>query len=232
MVSLDDAVIARLESHGERFEILIDPDIVEKVHEGSVEEILPHMAAEEIFRDAHKGDRASEEMMKKVFGTTDVNSVALQIVKKGDVQLTTEQRRKMQEDKKKQIVAEIARNAINPQTKTPHPPARIEAAMEEAHVHIDPFKPAEQQVQTVLKALKPIIPIKFEKVKIAIRASGEVYGKIYGDLVSFGTILKEEWQPDGYWVGVVEIPAGVQLDFFDHLGKKSKGEIETKILNN
>jgi len=50
--------------------------------------------------------------------------------------------------------------------------------------------------------------------------------------VSFGTILKEEWQPDGYWVGVVEIPAGVQLDFFDQIGKKSKGEIETKILNN
>ena len=94
MVSLDDAVIARLESHGERFEILIDPDVVEKVHEGSVDDVLPYMAAEDVFRDAHKGDRASEEMLKKVFGTTDVNTVAIHIIKKGDVQLTTEQSRR------------------------------------------------------------------------------------------------------------------------------------------
>ncbi len=232
MVSLDDAVIARLESHGERFEILIDPDVVEKVHAGAVEDILPFMAAEEIFKDAHKGDRASEEAIKKVFGTTDINEVALHIVKKGDVQLTTEQRRKMQGDKRRQIVAEIARNAINPQTKTPHPPSRIETAMEEARIHVDPFKPAEQQVQTVLNALKPIIPIRFEKVRMALHASGEIYGKIYGDVVSYGTIIKEEWQPDGSWVGIVEMPAGVQVEFLDHIGKKSKGEIETKILNN
>ena len=232
MVSLDDAVIARLESHGERFEILIDPHIVEDVREGKIDDVLPHMAAEEVFKDAHKGDRASEETIKKVFGTTDVNQVAMHIIKKGDVQLTTEQRRKMQEDKKRQIVAEIARNAINPQTRTPHPPARIEAAMDEAHVHIDPFKPAEQQVQTVLNALKPIIPIRFEKVRIAVHASGEIYGKIYGDVVSYGTIIKEEWQPDGSWIGVVEMPAGVQVEFLEQIGKKSKGEIETKILNN
>ena len=232
MVSLDNAVIARLESHGERFEILIDPDAVEKVRSGEIKDVLPFMAAEEVFKDAHKGDRASDDIIKKVFETTDTNSVAIHIIKKGDVQLTTEQRKKMQEDKKKQIVAEIARNAINPQTKTPHPPARIEAAMEEARIHIDPFKSAEQQVQSVLKALKPIIPIKFEKVKIAVHASGEIYGKIYGDIVSYGSIIKEEWRPDGSWIGVVEMPAGVQVEFLDQIGKKSKGEIETKILNN
>ncbi len=232
MVSLDDAVIARLESHGERFEILIDPDAVEDIREGRIEDVLQYMAAEEVFRDAHKGDRASEDMIKKVFGTTDVNEVARAIIGKGDVQLTTDQRRKMQEEKKRQIVAEIARNAINPQTRTPHPPSRIEAAMEEAHVHIDPFKAADKQVQTVLNAIKPIIPIRFEKVRIAVHASGDVYGKIYGDIVSYGTIIKEEWQPNGSWIGVVEMPAGLQVEFLDKIGKKSKGEIETKILNN
>ncbi len=231
MVSLDDAVIARLESHGERFEILIDPDIVEKVHSGEVKDIREFLAVEDVFKDARKGDRASEESIRKVFGTEDINEVALHIVKKGEVQLTTEQRRKMQEEKRRKIVAEIAKNAINPQTKTPHPPQRIEAAMEEAHVHIDPFKPAEQQVQKVLDALRPIIPIRFEKVRVAIRLSGENYGKVYGDLVSYGQIIKEEWQKDGSWIGVVEIPAGVQIEFFDHLNKKTKGDVETKLLN-
>ncbi len=231
MISLDKAVIARLESHGERFEILVDPDIVEKVHAGEINDIREHLAVEDVFKDARKGDRASEESIKRVFGTEDINGIAIQIRKKGEVQLTTEQRRKMQEDKKKKIIAEIARNAINPQTKTPHPPARIEAAMEEAHVHIDPFKPAEQQVQRVLDAIKPIIPIRFEKVRVAVKLSAENYGKAYGDIVGYGKIIKEEWQPDGSWIGVIEIPAGVQIEFFDQLNKRTKGDVETKLLN-
>ncbi len=231
MISLDDAVIARLESHGERFEILVDPDIVEKVHSGEVKDIREFLAAEEVFRDAKKGDRASEESVKKVFATEDINEIALHIILKGEVQLTTEQRRKMQEEKKRKIIAEIARNAIDPQTKAPHPPQRIEAAMEEARVHIDPFKPAEQQVQKVLDALRPIIPIRFEKIRVAVKLSGENYGKVYGDLVAYGQIMKEEWQKDGSWVGIVEIPAGVQIEFFDHLNKKTKGDVETKLLN-
>jgi len=231
MISLDDAVIARLESHGERFEILVDPNIVEKVHSGEVKDIRNFLATEEVFKDAKKGDRASEEAIRKVFETEDINEIAFRIILKGEVQLTTEQRRKMQEEKKKKIVAEIARNAINPQTKAPHPPQRIEAAMEEARVHIDPFKPAEQQIQRVLDALRPIIPIRFEKIRVAVKLSGENYGKVYGELVSYGQIMKEEWQKDGSWVGIVEIPAGVQMEFFDHLNKKTKGEVETKLLN-
>ncbi len=231
MVSLDKAVIARLESHGERFEILVDPDIVEKVHSGEITDIREHLAVEDVFKDARKGDRASEESIRKVFGTEDINEIAIQIIKKGEVQLTTEQRRRMQEEKKRKIIAEIARNAINPQTKTPHPPSRIEAAMEEAHIHIDPFKPAEQQVQRVLDALKPIIPIRFEKIRVAVKLSAQNYGRVYGDLVSYGQIIKEEWQKDGSWIGIVEIPAGVQVEFFEDLNKKTKGEVETKLLN-
>ncbi len=232
MVSLEDAVIARYESHGDKFEILIDPNIVDSVRSGEVESIIEYMAAEEIFRDARKGDRSSEDEIKEVFGTGDINEIAIRIIKKGEVQLTTEQRKKMQEEKKRKIVAEIARNAINPQTKAPHPPQRIEAAMEEAHVHIDPFKPAEKQVQSVLNALRPLIPIRFEKIKVAVKLSGENYGKAYGDIVGYGKILREEWQSDGSWIGVVEIPAGVQVEFFDRIAKKCKGDVETKILNN
>lgn len=231
MISLDDAVIAILESHGERFEILVDPDIVEKVRSGEVKDIREFLAVEEVFRDAKKGERASEEAIKKVFSTEDINEIALHIIQKGEVHLTTEQRRKMQEEKKKKIVAEIARNAIDPQTKAPHPPQRIEAAMDEARVHIDPFKPAEKQVQKVLDAIRPLIPIKFEKIRVAVKLSGENYGKVYGELVTYGQILREEWQKDGSWIGVVEIPAGIQMEFFDHLNKKTKGDVETKLLN-
>jgi len=230
MVRIEDAVIARYEVKGHRLEILIDPKIVDLVKEGKNVNIVDYMVIDQVFKDAKKGDKVGEETLKEIFGTDDINTVAKQIILKGQVQLTTEQRRKMLEEKKRQIVAEIAKNAINPQTNAPHPPQRIEKAIEEAKVHIDPMKSVEEQIPIVLKEIKAILPIKIEKIKIAVKVSGENYGKIYQDLARMGSIIKEEWQNDGSWVGVIEIPAGMQTEFYDVLNKKTHGNVETKIV--
>jgi ribosome maturation protein SDO1 len=231
MVRMDEAVIARLEKDGTKFEVLVDPDGAAKLRDGVELDITTILAAEEIFKDSHKGDRAAEENIKKVFGTTDILEVAKQIILHGEIQLTTEQRKKMQEAKRLQIIAYIARNAINPQTKAPHPPARIELAMKEAKVQVDPFKPLEVQVKDILDKLRPLIPIRFEKVKVAIRMSGEDYGKCYGDVKGLGTLLNEEWQANGNWIGVLEIPGGMQSELSERLNKKTKGKVEIKVLN-
>ncbi len=230
MVKLEDAVIARLEIENENFEILIEPDSAQKFKNGEDISILESLVIDTIFKDSKKGDKASEEKILKIFGTNDISAVAKRILLDGTIQLTTEQRKQMQENKRKQIVASIVRNAINPQTGAPHPAQRIELAMKEAKVQIDPFKPVDIQVQNILDRLKPIIPIRFEKLKIAVKLSGENYGRTYGDITGFGKITKEEWQKDGSWIGVVEIPAGLQSEFFDKLNKKTKGEVETKII--
>jgi len=230
MVDLEKAVVARLETHGERFEVLVDPNSVEDIKAGKVEDIVEHLVIDTIFKDSSKGDKASEEKMKEIFETDDVAEVALKIINDGHIQLTTEQRREMAEKKRLQIVTTIARNAVNPQTGAPHPPQRIELAMEEAHVHVDPFKPVDHQVQDVLEALRPLLPIRFEKVKVAVHLAGDEYGKCYGDMSGMGAIQKDEWQKDGSWIGVVEIPAGLQLEFIDILNKRTKGNVDVKVL--
>ena len=222
--------IARFEKSGEKFEVLVRPEAVQKVRDGKDVDLLKELAIDEIFKDAHKGSKASEEKMVEFFGTTEPLAVAKQIIQRGEIQLTTEQRRQMLEAKRKQIVQYIAANAINPQTSAPHPPQRIENAMEEAKVHIDPFKPVEEQVKEVLDALRPLIPIRFEKVRIAVKLSAEDSAKCYGDIKGYGAILKEEWSPTGAWLGVVEMPAGLQTDFLERLNAKTKGNVETRIL--
>ncbi|MDO5834880.1 MAG: ribosome assembly factor SBDS [Methanobacterium sp.] len=230
MVTLEDAVIARLEYYGERFEILVDPDLASDFKRGEDIKIEEILAVEEVFKDAKKGDKASEEAMNKAFDTTDPLEAATIIIRKGQVQLTAQQRRDMQEDKRKMVVAKIARDAINPQTKLPHPARRIEIAMEEAKVRIDPFKSVDEQVNITLKAIRRLIPIKLEKVKVAIRIPGEDTGKVYGVIPEFGKTLKEEWQQDGSWVAVVEIPGGMQESFYQKLSEITHGQVETKIL--
>ncbi|KAF5089060.1 ribosome assembly factor SBDS [Methanobacterium aggregans] len=230
MVTLEDAVIARLEYYGEHFEILVDPDLASDFKKGEEIKIEEILAVEEIFKDAHKGDKASEEAMMKAFSTIDPLEAAATIIKKGQVQLTAQQRKEMQEEKRKMIVATITRESINPQTKLPHPARRIEIAMDECRIHVDPFKSVDEQVKTVLKAIRTKIPIRFEKVKVAVRIPGDFTGKAYGAVSEFGTIKKEEWQQDGSWVAVIEIPGGLQDSFYTKLSELTRGQVETKLI--
>ncbi|MBP1929350.1 ribosome maturation protein SDO1 [Methanolinea mesophila] len=231
MIPLEKAVVARLDSHGERFEILVDPDLAVRFRQGEPLEIEDVVAALFVFENSSHATRASEESLQKVFHTTDFSPVAKRIIEKGEIHLTAEQRRHMITEKRRQVVAFISRNAINPQTGLPHPPQRIEMAMEEARVNIDPFKHLDEQVKETVKALRPIIPIKFEEIRIAVKIPADYAPKAYGDIQAAGTMEREEWQKDGSWICVLRIPAGIQSDLYDLINRLTKGQGEVKILN-
>ena len=230
MVSLDDAIIARYERKGMHFEILVDPEAAEKIIEGEKVNILDNLAIDTIFKDARKGEKASEEAIKEVFGTTDIEQVAIKIIKEGEIQLTVKQRREMQEKKRKAIVDWIARSSMDPRTKLPHPRERIELAIEEAKVHIDPFKPVEEQVKKIVDAIRPILPISIQNVKVEIKIPSKYSGKAYGEIAKMVKMLKEEWLSDGSFKCIVEIPAGLQSELYDMLNKITKGEVITRLL--
>ena len=230
MISLDDAVVAKLESHGERFEILVDPDMAAKIRQGEEINVEDVVAALHVFENASQAERASDESLKKVFKTTEFEPIALQIIKKGEIHLTAEQRKIMTAEKRRQVITFIASNAVNPQTGHPHPPQRIKLAMGEAKVHIDPFRSVEELVKDTMKALRPLIPIKFDEVKVAVRIPPDYAPKAYGEISSVAVIEKDEWQKDGSWICVVVIPAGIQTEFYDLINRISQGNAETKII--
>ena len=230
MVSLENAVIARLHKGADRFEVLVDPHEAEHIIEGKVDNILSALAIDAVFSDSKKGTHAAVESLQKHFNTTDISVIAKEIIQKGEIQLTTEQRREMQEKKKKRIVDLIVKNAMDPQTKMPHPRTRIELALDEAKVHIDPFKSVNQQMKTILESLRPLLPISMEQARISVKIPPEHVGKAYGAVRSFGTLEREEWQSDGTWIGIVKLPAGMQTDFYDRLNALTKGNVETRVL--
>lgn len=192
MVNLDDAIIAKLESHGETFEILLDPKVVDLIKAGKKFDITEYMAVEDVFKNASKGTRPAENKVKEVFGTEDISTIAKRIMEKGEIQITAEQRKEMMEAKRHQVITYIAANAINPQTKLPHPPMRIELALEEAKFHVDPFKPLDKEIEEAMKLLRPILPIRFEKSRVAIKLKGEDYGRCYDELIHYGIVEREE----------------------------------------
>ncbi len=230
MVNVEDAVIARWETGGSRFEVLVDPQAVQDLKDGKDVDLSDKLALDQVFKDAKKGDKISDEHLEKTFRTRNIAAIAKQIVLKGEVQVTTEQRHQLQAAKHRQIVAVIARNAMNPQTGAPHPPARIESAMVEAKVHIDPFKSVDAQVQEVLAKLRPLIPIRLDVVKVRIRLPGQFYPRVIGEVKGLGKLLDEQWLGDGNWTGVVEIPAGMQTELYEKLSARTKGAAETALV--
>ncbi|ELY62116.1 ribosome assembly factor SBDS [Natronolimnohabitans innermongolicus] len=232
MISLDEAVTAQLESHGARFEVLVDPDAALAIKrgefDGDLEEVI---AAEDVFENASRGDRPAEDDLETVFETTDPLEIIPEVIKKGEIQITAEQRREMQEQKRKQLIDTIARNAVNPQMdNAPHPPDRIDNALEQAGFTVDPMEPVEQQVDDALDDLRPVIPIRFEEVTIAVQIPAEYAGSAQAQVRQFGDLEREEWQADGSWIGVLTFPAGMQNDFYDVVNEHSSGEAETEII--
>ncbi|MBI2653065.1 ribosome assembly factor SBDS [Candidatus Woesearchaeota archaeon] len=230
MVTVDQAIIARLKIHEQNFEILVDCNNALALREGKSIDMRDILAAMKVFSDAKKGLEASETAMKQIFGTNDVEEIAKTIIQKGEIQLTQDYREKLREEKRKQVITIIHRNGVDPKTHLPHPPQRIENAFVEAKFHIDEFKPVQEQVHEALKKLRPILPIKFEVKEIAIKIPPEFAPKCYSTVKSFSTILREEWQTNGYWVAVVELPGGMENDFYDKLNKICHGNVESKIL--
>jgi ribosome maturation protein SDO1 len=229
MVALDKAVIARFVKGKSHFEILVDPELAAELKKGKNVSIQTMLAVQGIFKDARKGERVPEAELKLNFGTTDVAKIAEIIVKEGEVQFTTEQRRRAIEEKKKQIIDIIARQAIDPHTGLPHPPTRIANAIEHVRIAIDPFKPAEAQVEGVIGAIQQIIPIKMERVEVAIKIPIEWAGKGAAIVRQITSIKKEEWKSDG-WFALVEIPAGLQSEIYSKLAKLTGGHVETKVV--
>ncbi len=232
MISLDEAVTARLESHGERFEVLVDPDAALSIKrddfDGDLEDVI---AAEDVFENASRGDRPTESDLEEVFGTTDALEIIPEVIKRGEIQITADQRREMQEKKHKQLVNQITRNAVNPQMDdAPHPPDRIESALEDAGFSVDPMEPVEEQVDDALDALRPVIPIRFDEVTVAVQVPADKAGSAQAKLREFGDLQREEWQADGSWIGVLKFPAGLQNEFFERANEVTSGEAETQIL--
>ena len=229
MVSLDDAVTARLERGGSRYEILVDPELVQAWKDDSKSvELSDLLAIEEIWSDAKAGDRPTTEALEGAFGTTDLEACVERILNQGSIQLTTAQRKQMVEDKMKQIVNEISLTATDPKTRLPHPQTRIENALAEARFKPDPFLSIERQVQDAVDILKPVIPLQFITVKLAFKIPGKDYGGVLQLLRD--SVQREQWLEDGSWVCVIEVPGGMRNEIISRVANRSSG-LEVKELD-
>lgn len=227
----DKYTLVKYSNHGDKFEILVDPDKGLSYKKGEPVDIRNVLLIDTIFTDSGKGEKASVTKLEEVFGTSDPYEVAAQIFEKGTFNLSTAQRKEILDQKTRQIINIISKTYVDPRTKLPHPPLRIENALSQTRVVIDPFIKAESQVKNIVDAMRPILPMSVESVEIAIKIPAEYSSKSYGIVKDLADIKKDEWTTDGSWVALVSISAAMMGELLDRLGKATQGNLQTKIVS-
>ncbi len=227
-----DYIVAWITIKGKRFEILVRPDPAFKFKEGEKVDLDDVLWTDTIYRDVKKGLKASPEEVKKAFGTDDVKKIAVKILKEGEIQLTEDQRRKLIEAKKRQIITYIARNAIDPKTGKPIPEARIETAFEQLRIGVDPFKSAESQALEAVRQIARLMPIRIAKALVRALVPAQYSGRVYKELRRLGEVKRTDWQTDGSLLVELEIPAGSQIDVVSRLQNLTRGsaKIDVKVV--
>lgn len=246
-------IIVKVEKGKHKFEMVSDPEVAHRAmkvlqefrHENKDREITADDVLHitdidlndifptfDIYKDLKKGDRCTEEELIEHFDTAEGRKVAAHFMLEGSFSWTQAQRAKWLEKKRKQIITILARNSINPQTKKPHPPNRIEKAMEEARVSIDLNQTAEEQVDSVLKKIQFVIPIRMEAMKMAIKVPAQYAAKAYNLVERYAQVQNSEWQNDGSWIGMITLPAGLQMEMLDKLNKMTHGRVQSKLVQN
>ena len=222
------STIIKLILGNDKFELLVKPDQALEYKLGKRSDLSSVLISDEIYSDANKGSRVSSDKLNKHFKTTNTNEIIKQILSRGELNLTTDQRRKMVEEKRKQIIQYINKNYVDPKTKLPHPIQRIENALENVRVVIDPFKKAEDQIKTVVDSLRKILPLASEMLQLNIIIPRSFASNSINFIKSSGSLISEQWLSDGSLKVRLEINAGIRGNFLDRLGSLTKGSAQVK----
>ncbi len=225
--------VARYSFEGEKFEILVRPDPALDYKlgrgKGGGGDLSKVLVSDEIYSDSGKGTKPPAEKLARAFGTTDAAAAARIILEKGEINMTTEQRRRLVEEKRKQVVESIAKSFVDPRSHLPHPPLRIERAMKDARVSIDPQRGAQDQVKDVVEKIRGVIPLRSENLELVVVVPPQYAAQSYSALKSAGTIKSEEWLPNGSLKAILEIPAAARPRVIDRLGSVTKGTATAEV---
>lgn len=217
-----------IRAKSEHYEVVIDPDLAVKFRDGKIADVRDALKSEEVFSDAKKAIRPTDDALKKTFGTTDLLKIAETIIREGILQVSEKYREEQREIKNKRVIDLIHRNCVDSKTGLPHPETRIENAMREAKVRINDAKTAEDQLQEIIKQLRPVLPIKFEIKEMEINIPLKYASRTHDVIKQLATVTNEKWNADGSYTCTADLPAGLQNEFFDKLNSMTHGEVDVK----
>lgn len=230
-VDLGKLTLVRYSSHGKRLELIVDPEKAWLYTQGDDIDLDDVVEGFTIFENLSKGLKADSVTLEDIFGTADERKVATEMLKKGELQLTQEQRKQFLKEKRDEIIDFLVTRGVNPKTKTPVPASRIEKAIDEVGATIDRNESAVDQAMRIIKLINPILPIVIETATIEFIIPAVLSGKMYGMVSGFGDVAKENWGSDGSLSIISKVPAGMVASILEETSDQSKGKVRATVID-
>ena len=202
-IKLTNVSVVRLKKQGKRFEIACYKNKVLEFRRGVETDLDNVMQTMQVFTNVSKGQVCSSSELEQSFGTKETSKCILEILKKGELQVSTLERNNQLQTMQKDIINIIAEKTVHPDTKRPYPPSMIEKAVDQLHFSINSGKSAKQQALDVIKLLQQqqIIPIQRAQMKIQIKMPTKDGKRLKDRLMeSISTVIEEDFGTAEYQI--------------------------------
>jgi len=131
-VRLTNVAVVKYKHRGKRYEIACYKNKVQEWRNGVEKDLDDVLQISNVFMNVSKGEVAKSNDLKKSFGTDDRNTVAREILSKGEVQVGEKERDHDIAAVRREIATLVAEKCVDPATQTPYSVSIIEKAMTEA----------------------------------------------------------------------------------------------------
>ncbi|PVD33078.1 hypothetical protein C0Q70_08527 [Pomacea canaliculata] len=194
--------------------------------ETDIDEVLQ---TKSVFMNVSKGEFAKTEELKKIFGTDNQEEICLEILAKGELQVTEKERHVQLESMFRDIATIVADKCVNPDTNRPYPVTMIEKAMRDLHFSVKPHKNSKQQALEVIRQLTEKEALKIQRAYMRLRLviPAKEGHKVREKVKKLSTKVEEdEFEDDLEMVVLVDPGCYRELDELVREDTRGKGKIE------
>mmetsp|Transcript_20251 Transcript_20251/g.30097 ORF Transcript_20251/g.30097 Transcript_20251/m.30097 type:complete len:276 (-) Transcript_20251:34-861(-) len=219
--------IVRYKKGKEHFEALTNTGAVGKFRKGLLgwDKVL---FADEVFTDVSRGTRPTDDQLESTFGTTDSTTCLKEIIEKGELLLSAAERKEKVENKKNKVLNYLHKYYIDPKSNLPHPITRLENALVELKVRIDPDQSVEKQVTQIIKNMPAVLPIKKSIMRASITIPHKYTGACHGIIHQHAKVEKENWLADGCCMSIACAPGDYTV-LVSSLTKVTSGDFTLEV---
>lgn len=226
-IKLTNVSIVRLKKGGKRFEIACYKNKVVEFRSGITKDINEVLQTDTIFTNVSKGHVAKKEELVSSFESKDQKFIILEILSKGEMQISTKEREHQSESLRKDIAAIVADKCVNPQTKRPYTMSMIENAMNNMHISIKTDLTSKQQALDVIKQLQKNPKFPISRAQMRIKAQSDILnGKKLKALLKpslIYTLVNESWTEEDVEFEIL-IDPGKYKEIIDLIQTITKGK--------
>ena len=175
---LTNICVVRYKRCGKRFEVAAYRNTVHAWRNASEKDKAAMLLSDEVlqartvFANLEQGDIAKSEDLIEAFGTDNEEAVCVEVLNKGEFQVSEEERQAQVEQLFKDVAARVTDMCVNPETRMPYPLSTIERYMKET-MHFAPStnKSAKQQALSVMKQLEQSsdFPVRRAQMRLRLR---------------------------------------------------------------